>query len=555
MLKYRKYKVSFLVAICWMALIASCSKSKELAEDPYAGGKQVLPISFVSKTTDPDIVDPGYTLDLKVNGLLKFKDKFKLYINEIEAEVVNFSDSTIRFIVPEKASTGSIWITVDEQTFFGPIIKIGGKVAVDQTFKIVNGAGRLSGSGQATVFDAEQLPNGRFWLVGAFDNFELKGTELVPNGGIAQIDGAGAYSTSDINFGKGVFGGMKTIYSINRINNGTQNGSYIIAGNFSAYNSTRSNRQTISNITRLTAKGELDTIVTNAIVNPKPSETWKNIDTVPSFNGGVDGVIRKTFIFDEKIYAVGNFQNYRRIYYPNSTYDDKVYDVTRMLQMVRMNMDGSMDSTFHYNESTHQSAMAGNGVITDAMMQSDGKLVLVGNFTTFNGISANRIVRINLDGSVDHTFQAGTGADGDIYSIRYSENSKKIILSGVFKSFNGKSASGITLLNADGSLDNTFRGEEISGGSATFAAQLNSGKILVTGSFNKYGDYLRQGFMVLNPDGTLAQGYNNTGGFQGRVYDMIESLTSAGSQVVLVGDIIRFNSMLPHNVLRIDIEN
>lgn len=567
MLTNIKYRISLLVAmaVCLASLMVACKKNKGLTDDPYAGGKQVLGITFISKTTDPDIVTAGTTLNLQVKGLMKYKDNFKLYVNEIEAEVLNYTDSTIQFKVPLVASTGSVWITSQGQSFFGPIVKIGGKVSVDAAFKIVNGASAVGGSGGTTVYDAEKLPTGLFWLGGAFSSFEQKGTATLPNGGIAQIDADGAYSTSGINFGKGAVGGNRTIYSINRISTGSQNGKFIIAGSFTAYNSTRSNRQTLNNITRLNANGSLDTVKTAdkdpsgnslvPIVNPKPEQTWKNGDTVAAFNAGVDGVVRKTFVFGEQIYIVGNFQNFKRIYYPNSTYDEKVYDVTRMRQIVRVNADGSMDSTFHYNKATKQSAIGGNGAIIDATMQSDGKLILVGSFSSFNGVTANRIVRLNLDGSVDPTFSAGTGADGDIYSIRYNATTDKIVISGNFTTFNGKTSSGVALLNANGSLVSTFNGSVITGGIATFAGQLNNGKIIVTGSFNKYGDYLRQGFMILDTNGQLAVGYNNTGGFQGRVYDMIETGVSGGSQVVLVGDIYRFNSILPHNVLRLIISN
>lgn len=567
MLTNIKYKISLLVAtaVCLASLMVACKKSEGLADDPYAGGKQVLGITFISKSTDPDIVTAGTTLNLQVKGLMKYKDNFKLYVNEIEAEVLNYTDSTIQFKVPLVASTGSVWITSQGQSFFGPIVKIGGKVSVDPSFKIVNGAGSVSGSGATTVYDAEKLPTGLFWLTGSFSSFEQKGTAALPNGGIAQIDADGAYSTSGVSFGKGAVGAGQTIYSINRINTGSQNGKYIVAGSFSAYNSTRTNRQTLNNIVRLNSNGSLDTIKTAdkdalgnslvPIVNPKPEQLWKNGDTVAAFNAGVDGIVRKTFVFGDQIYIVGNFQNFKRMYYPNSTYDDKVFDVTRMKQMVRVNADGSMDSTFHYNKNTRQSAVGGNGAIIDAMMQTDGKLILVGSFSSFNGVTANRIVRLNLNGSVDQSFNAGTGADGDVYSVRYNAASNKIVVCGNFTSFNGKASSGLALLNPDGSTVSTFTGALITGGIATFAAQLNNGKIIVAGSFNKYGDYLRQGFMILEANGQLAVGYNNTGGFQGRIYDMIETPISNGSQVVLVGDISRFNSVLPHNVLRLIISN
>lgn len=555
MLSYIKHKSALaILGVLTLALaVYSCKKENGLAADPYAGGKQALGITFISKSTDPDIVAAGATLSLKVNGLMKFKDNFKLYVNEIEAEVVNYTDSTVAFKVPLMATTGSMWITAQGQSFFGPIIKVGGKVAVDDQFKIVNGASNNNGA--STVFDLEQLPTGRFWLGGAFNSFELKGTDKVPNGGIAQIDAGGAYITNDINFGKGAGGGSKTIYSINRITSGAQNGKYIIAGNFTSYNSTRANRQTLSNIARLNANGTLDSVRTTDIVNPKPEQTWKNADTISAFNAGVDGTVRKTFVFGEQIYIVGNFQNFRRMYVPNSSYDEKVYDVTKMRQLVRVNADGAMDSTFHYNKATRQSGIGANGAIMDAMMQADGKLILVGGFSTFNGVPANRIVRLNLNGSVDNTFLMGTGADNDIYSIRYNATTNKIVVSGAFTSFNGKASSGVALLNADGSNLSTFAGQVITGGTATFAAQLNNGRVIVAGSFTKYGDYLRQGFMILEANGQLLPAYNNTGGFQGRVYDMIETPIANGSQVILVGDILRFNTMLPRNVLRLIISN
>jgi hypothetical protein len=553
-IKY-KFKLFLFGAICLTTAFVSCQKEKGLTEDPYAGGKKPLDLTFVSKTIEPDIVNPGDVLSVRVKGLNKYISDFKVYVNEIEAEVVPAStnDSTLTFKVPLTASTGSMWITSQGQSFFGPIVKVGGKVSVDAGFKVINGATNTTGF--STIYDIEALPGGNYFLGGAFNDFELKGTEKLPIGGIAQILGDGTYSTSGVAFGKGAGGAAKTIYSITRIPTGAQAGKYIIGGSFTAFNSTRTNRQTLSNVARLNTNGSLDTTILRDVINPKPQETYKNGDTVSTFNAGVDGPVRKTFAFNEQVYIVGNFNNYRRMYLPNSSYDEKIYDYTRMRQMVRVNMDGTMDSTFHYNKSTRQSAAAAGGVILDAMMQADGKLILVGTFSTFNGVQANRIVRINLDGSVDNSFNVGSGANNDIVSIRYNATTNKIVIGGTFTSFNGKAASGVNLLNADGSNVTTFNGQAITGGITTFVGQLNNGKIIVSGSFNKYGDYLRQGFMVLEASGELAVGYNNTGGFQGNIFDMLETSTATGSQVILVGDILRFNSTLPHNLLRLNFSN
>ncbi|TBO44032.1 DUF5008 domain-containing protein [Pedobacter kyonggii] len=550
-----KFKLFLFGATCLTTALVSCQKEKGLTEDPYAGGKKPLDLTFVSKAIDPDVVNAGDVLSVKVKGLNKYINDFKVYVNEIEAEVLTAStnDTTLTFKVPLTASTGSMWITSQGQSFFGPIVKVGGKLSVDASWKVINGATNTTGI--STIFDIESLPGGNFFVGGAFNDFELKGTEKLPIGGIAQILGDGTYSTSGVSFGKGAGGAGKMIYSITRIPTGGQAGKYIIGGSFTAFNSTRTNRQTLSNVARLNTNGSLDSLILRDVINPKPQETYKNGDTISAFNAGVDGMVRKTFVFNEQVYIVGNFNYYRRMYLPNSSYDEKVYDYTRMRQMVRVNMDGTMDSTFHYNKSTRQSAAAAGGVILDAMMQADGKLILVGTFSAFNGVPANRIVRLNLDGSVDNSFNVGSGANSDIISIRYNATTNKIVIGGTFTSFNGKTASGVNLLNADGSNVTTFNAQAITGGITNFVGQLNNGKIIVSGSFNKYGDYLRQGFMVLEANGQLAVGYNNTGGFQGNIYDMVENTTSTGSQVILVGDILRFNSTLPHNLLRLNFSN
>lgn len=567
MMKNLKYKTGVWVAVAVFVtmLAAACTKTTSLAEDPYAGGKQVLDIQFISKTTDPEIVAAGATLDLVVNGLEKYRDKFKVYVNEVEANIVNYTDSTLRFQVPLMASTGSMWITADDQTFFGPIVRIGGKVAVDASFNAGSGAGRLVNSGGlSTIYDAELKSDGNIWLGGAFNNFNNQGTETRPDGGLAEINVNGGYIDRKgltNGFGKGVIGGSQTVYTITRIPSAVSDNQnkFIIGGSFTGFTSSRPNRQILNNIAMLGGNGFLDTVVNTEIVNPKPEQTWKDSDTVPRFNAGVDGVVRKTLITGEKLYIIGNFQIFKRIYYPNSTYDEKVFDETRMRQMVRVSLnDGSLDSTFHYNKATRQSAIGANGSISDAIVQSDGKLILVGNFTTFNGVPAERIVRLNLDGSVDNTFGAyglGKGANGDILSIRYNATTNMLVVGGSFTAFSDKTSSGVALLSNNGVPESSFVGQQITGGSVTFAAQLNSGKIIVSGGFNRYGDHVRQGFAIIEPTGTLAEGYNNTGGFEGRIYDMIEAPMSGGSRVTFVGDIYRFNVTFPNNILRITIAN
>ncbi|RZK74583.1 MAG: DUF5008 domain-containing protein [Pedobacter sp.] len=169
-------------------LFASCEKTA-LTEDPYANGKQPLAFTFVSKNLDQQTVSSGEVVSLKVKGLNKYLSDLKVFVNEAEAELIRdqVNDSTLVFKVPVNASTGSMWITTAGQTFFGPLVRIGGKLTSDNTWKVVNGTESSSGA-NPTIYDIELLPSGRYFIGGSFNRFENSGTAAVPIGGIAQID-------------------------------------------------------------------------------------------------------------------------------------------------------------------------------------------------------------------------------------------------------------------------------------------------------------------------------------------------------------------------------
>ncbi len=535
----QKMLLSQLVLVLVVIGLYSCKK-EIIGENPYGGGKQPLGIKFGAGLPDPESAVPGAEVNVNIRGLKKFENNYKFYVNEVEATVVSFTDSTARIKVPENASSGGMSVISDGQTFFGPLLRIDGKVSVDGSFQAPVGS-------SGPILDILRLPTANYLLTGSFLNFDNKGSVNVPIAGIAQINSQGVYATS-LNFGKGALG---SIYSVHRLNSGK----FIVSGAFVSFNSTRSKRLNINGITTLNSDGTLDSAMID-VINPTPTDIRKNRDTVPSFNGGVAGLIRKSFVFNDRIYAVGRFEAYVRAFYDRSTYDTKVYDVTRVKQMVCMKMDGAMDSTFHFDPVTKQSPAAGNGEIADAIQQADGKLILVGAFSTFNGVAANRIVRINLDGSVDPTFKAGAGADNNITSITYNAITNKILVAGSFTTYGGSTSRGVAMLNADGSIDNSFNFGAIASGVATHAAQLNNGKVIVSGNFKTYNNIIRQGFMVLNPDASLAAGYNNTGQFTGQIYKIIEATSSFGNPaVILVGSIERFDNKKFGNIVRVELKN
>ncbi|MBK8287283.1 MAG: delta-60 repeat domain-containing protein [Cellvibrionales bacterium] len=84
------------------------------------------------------------------------------------------------------------------------------------------------------------------------------------------------------------------------------------------------------------------------------------------------------------------------------------------------------------------------------------KILLGGAFNRYNGMLSNRIARLLPNGSIDATFNIGIGADNSIGRLAVQSDGK-IIIGGGFTSYHGTAINRIARLNTDGSLDSTFQ--------------------------------------------------------------------------------------------------
>lgn len=123
-------------------------------------------------------------------------------------------------------------------------------------------------------------------------------------------------------------------------------------------------------------------------------------------------------------------------------------------ELLRLNADGSADATFNAGTA------GGPGTYSRGFdVQPDGKIIVVGAFTTFNGTAAAGVVRLDANGSVDATFAVGTGLSriaNEVATTALVLPSGKILVGGRFATFNGQPANGLVRLNANGSVDATF---------------------------------------------------------------------------------------------------
>jgi hypothetical protein len=83
--------------------------------------------------------------------------------------------------------------------------------------------------------------------------------------------------------------------------------------------------------------------------------------------------------------------------------------------------------------------------------QADGKII-TGTFTSYQGTSKNRLVRLNIDGSIDNTFQIGIGFNDFTQGLDIDSNGS-ILVTGRYSSYNGTFSPRIVRLFSNGSID------------------------------------------------------------------------------------------------------
>jgi uncharacterized delta-60 repeat protein len=224
-------------------------------------------------------------------------------------------------------------------------------------------------------------------------------------------------------------------------------------------------------------------------------------------------------------------------------------------RIVRLNSDGTRDTTFTTNTGT-----AFNGAPDDIAIQTDGKIVVVGTFTTFNGTTVNRIARLNTNGTLDTTFTTNTGTAFSGGTSRVAiQSDGKILVSGTYATFNGVTVNNLVRLNTDGTRDTTFTTSlgtgfagSPNGGTVGLAVQ-SDGKILVGGVFTSLNGIAINRFIRLNSDGTRDTSFVTNIGTalsSGTTVDAIA--VQPDNKIILVGFFPLFNGSTVNGIIRLN---
>lgn len=190
--------------------------------------------------------------------------------------------------------------------------------------------------------------------------------------------------------------------------------------------------------------------------------------------------------------------------------DLATYNGVTINGIARLNTDGTIDNTFVTGSGLLQSP-SNLGSVYDIEIQSDGKILLAGNFFKYNGVSVYHLIRLNSNGSLDTTFNVGTGgiippSNGSYPTKLLVLPNNQIIVAGSFWTWNGAATSKIVKLNSNGSRDITFTTNSGNGPGPGFIYDMklmSNGNILICGNFLLFKSLPAKGLAVIGQNGSV----------------------------------------------------
>jgi uncharacterized delta-60 repeat protein len=288
-------------------------------------------------------------------------------------------------------------------------------------------------------------------------------------------------------------------------------GKILVGGEFTTWNGT-----TVNRIVRLNSDGTRDTSFTT--------------NTGTAANNNIYSIAVQS---DGKILIGGAFTT---------------WNGTTVNRIVRLNSDGTRDTSFTTNTGT-----GANSNILSIAVQSDGKILIGGAFTTFNGVTVNRIVRLNSDGTADASFadNTGNGANGQIYSIAVQSNGK-ILIGGTFTTFNSATVNRIVRLDSDGNADATFSNIGTAANNYIYSIAVQSdGKILIGGTFTDWDGVTVNRIVRLDSDGTRDTSFSTNTGTAANNYIYSIAVQSDG-KIVIGGNFTAFSGVGHNRIIRLN---
>ena len=270
-----------------------------------------------------------------------------------------------------------------------------------------------------------------------------------------------------------------------------------------------------------------------------------------NLDGSVDESFNPGSGADSTIFAVAEAQVPALAYYIGGNFAN--FDGVPSGGIARLNASPNspgIQGTIDPNFNVLQGVSGSNAIIRALAVQPNNQVIVGGDFTSFNGVTYNHLVRLNEDGSVDPSFNVSTGT-GSLDSVRAIaiQPDGEIVIGGSFTNVNGSNLNYIARLNPDGSVDTNFN-LGVGGNNSVLALAIDSQeRILVGGEFTTFSGVTRSGITRLNPDGTVDPSINFGSGANGGVVDTMAIETD--DEIDVGGTFSTFEGISENNYVRL----
>ena len=193
---------------------------------------------------------------------------------------------------------------------------------------------------------------------------------------------------------------------------------------------------------------------------------------------------------DGRIIIGGNFVEYN---------SEQVQFVARLMP------SGLLDGSFNIPPNSI------NNEVLAVELHADEKVLAAGDFFMCYGHSMPHIARFNSDGSLDMSFDIGSGFDSRVHDLLVLPD-LRVLVAGDFSTFNGNPCGRVALLSPDGPYDPSMDNDPgLTGTVCTAHALLRQpdGKLLVSGAFSTHNGSPANGIVRLDIDGTRDPGFTS----------------------------------------------
>jgi uncharacterized repeat protein (TIGR01451 family)/uncharacterized delta-60 repeat protein len=238
----------------------------------------------------------------------------------------------------------------------------------------------------------------------------------------------------------------------------------------------------------------------------------------PTFNAQLDNAVNALYVQPDGRILVGGL--FTRVGFTQRSY------------LVRLNTNGVADFSFGFGEGPDAPVRA-------IAVQSDGRIVIGGDFTHVGGLPRARVARLLASGMVDTTFNPGAGPEGSVRSV-VVDAENRVLMGGLFTTVSGVSRGRIARLLPSGALDLEFNP---GGGADEFVNSIAlqpDGRILAGGAFTSFNGYPRSRLTRLLANGAVDTSFNIGTGADNYVSAVA---LQADQRIVVAGGFQTFNGV------------